>query len=78
MSNFNVNDLYIVLIEPSPTQQKFIVQQLEDAGTGDIKAFYTGGDALVAMQNDLPDLVISSMYFDDMTGIDLVTKMRED
>ncbi len=78
MSDFNINNLYIVLVEPSPTQQKFIIQQLEGAGTGVVKGFYTGEDALKSMHEDRPDLVISSMYFDDMTGIDLVTKMRED
>ncbi|MFT5519832.1 MAG: two-component system chemotaxis response regulator CheY [Enterobacterales bacterium] len=76
--SFNTTDLYILLIEPSSTQRKFIIQHLEEAGIGSIHGVISGEEALQSMHNDLPDLVISNMYFSDMTGIDLVTKMRED
>ncbi|PCJ48128.1 MAG: two-component system response regulator [Gammaproteobacteria bacterium] len=75
---FNISDLYILLIEPSTTQRKFIIQHLEEAGIGSITGVVSGEEALESMANDLPDLVVSTMYFSDMTGIELVTKMRED
>jgi two-component system chemotaxis response regulator CheY len=76
--SFNITDLYILLIEPSTTQRKFIIQYLEEAGIGSIHGVVSGEEALTSMHSDLPDLVISTMYFSDMTGIDLVTTMRED
>ena len=76
--SLNISDLYILLIEPSTTQRKYIIQHLEEAGIGSINGVVCGEDALKSMHEDLPDLVISNMYFSDMTGIDLVTKMRED
>ena len=75
--SFNISDLYILLIEPSTTQRKYIIQHLEEAGIGAITGVVSGQEALESMQKDLPDLVISTMYFSDMTGIELVTKMRE-
>jgi len=78
VSTLQLSDLYILLVEPSSTQQKYIIQHLQDAGTGTVVGMVTGGDALESMQKDPPDLVISSMYFSDMTGIDLVTRMREE
>ncbi|MCP3674465.1 MAG: response regulator [Gammaproteobacteria bacterium] len=77
MSTLQINDLYILLIEPSSTQRKYIIQHLQDAGIGTVIGVITGEEALESMNNDMPDLVISNMYFSDMTGIDLVTKMRE-
>lgn len=77
MSRLNISDLYILLIEPSTTQRKYIIQHLEDAGIGVVKGVVTGQEALESIKKDIPDLVISNMYFADMTGIDLVTKLRE-
>jgi len=77
VSTLTINDLYILLIEPSSTQRKYIIQHLQEAGIGVVNGVVTGEEALHSMQKDMPDLVISNMYFADMTGIDLVTKMRE-
>jgi two-component system chemotaxis response regulator CheY len=73
----NISDLYILLVEPSHMQSKFIIQHLEDAGVGSVKCVVTGKEALECIALDKPDLVISSMYFSDMTGIDLVSTIRE-
>ena len=72
----NISDLYILLVEPSTVQSKFIIQHLEEAGVGSINGVSTGQDALDSIAKDKPDLVISSMYFADMTGIDLVSAIR--
>ena len=73
----NISDLYILLVEPSNVQSKFIIQHLEEAGVGSITGVSSGHEALEMIAKDKPDLVISSMYFSDMTGIDLVTAIRE-
>ena len=74
----NISDLYILLVEPSNVQRKYIIQHLEQAGVGSITGVSSGTEALEVIAKDKPDLVISSMYFSDMTGIDIVTAIRED
>ncbi|MCP4412514.1 MAG: response regulator [Gammaproteobacteria bacterium] len=78
MATLELSDLYILLVEPSTSQRKYIIQHLQEAGVASINGVISGGEALQAMKKDPPDLVISSMYFSDMTGIDLVTAMRKD
>jgi len=75
--DINLDDLSIILIEPSSTQRKLIVNSLDDAGIHEIEALTSGEDALQRIKESYPDLVISSMYLPDMTGTDLVTSMRE-
>jgi len=78
VSTLTLSDLYILLVEPSSTQRKYIIQHLQDAGIATVHGVITGEEALLSMKKDPPDLVISSMYFSDMTGINLVTRMRQD
>jgi len=69
--------LYIVLVEPSRAQSKIVIQQFNELGIGQFRHFDTGTAALEAIFQDTPDLVISSLHLEDMTGQDLVLKMRE-
>ncbi len=78
MATLEFGDLYILLVEPSTTQRKYIMQQLQDAGVASINGLVSGDEAIQSIKKDPPDLVISSMYFPDMTGIDLVTAIRKD
>ena len=57
LSSLNISDLYILLIEPSNTQRKYIIHHLEDAGIGVIKGVVTGAEAIASMQKDLPDFL---------------------
>ncbi len=66
--------IYVVLVEPSTAQSKIVLQQFEDLGIGQ---FRTGAEALDAIFDNIPDLVISSLHLKDMTGRDLVLEMRE-
>ncbi|MET0069600.1 MAG: response regulator [Candidatus Thiodiazotropha sp.] len=74
----NITDLSVILVEPSLTQRKLIAQLLGGLGISDIEAYASAGDALRALPVSKPDLVISSLYLPDMTGTDLVYKMRND
>ncbi len=74
----NIKDLSVILVEPSLTQRKLISQQLGELGITQIKAFVEGGEALKALPEIKPDVVISSLYLPDMTGTDLVFEMRDD
>ena len=74
--NLQMTEMYIILVESSTMQSKLITQQLQQLGIDNIRIATNGQQALDIMCQELPDLVISSMYLTDMTGTDLVTSMR--
>lgn len=76
MAGKSLSELYVLLVEPSHSQAKFIYKELKKAGISHFDAAIDGASALAAMEQYQPDLVISSMYFPDMTGSDLVQTMR--
>jgi len=78
MEPLTISDLFVMLVEPSGIQSRIICQRLEEAGA--IKPLWkkNGAGALEAMPEAGPDLVISAMHLEDMTGAELVRTMRED
>ena len=72
-----LNSLFVLLIEPSSSQKKIVVQQLDELGISQYETVDTGQEALDIIDNEQPDLVISSMFLEDMTGKELVLEMRE-
>ncbi|MBY0575500.1 MAG: response regulator [Gallionellaceae bacterium] len=71
-----IRDLSVFVVEPSAAQSQFIAAQLKSAGVMLTKVFKDGTSALKAMHEHLPDVVVSSMHLPDMTGGDLVARMR--
>lgn len=78
MQEKSLSDLYVLMVEPSKAQAKFIHRELKAAGITRFDIAIDGKSALDAMSQFIPDLVISSMYMPDMTGSDLVHKIRAD
>ncbi len=74
----HLGDLSILLIEPSLTQRHIIQQQFDQLGLRYIETVTTGEAALKQMRLNRPDVVISSLYLPDMTGVELVFQMRDD
>jgi two-component system, chemotaxis family, chemotaxis protein CheY len=74
----SVHELSVFVVEPSSSQSSFIETLLKKAGILSTTVFNNGSDALKAMQQNRPDVVISSMHLSDMTGGELVGRMRED
>jgi two-component system chemotaxis response regulator CheY len=72
-----MTSIYVVLVEPSTAQSKIVLQQFEDLGINHFRHFCTGTEALDSIFVDIPDLVISSLHLEDMTGSDLLLEMRE-
>lgn len=72
-----LNSLFILLVEPSSLQKKIILQQFEDLGITQYETVDTGEEALAIIDSEQPDLVISAMFLEDMTGTELVLDMRE-
>lgn len=77
MSELIIDDLYILLIEPSSTQRKYISNYLTELGISSVDFAENAEEAFVAMAQVAPDLVISAMHLPDMTGTDLLLKMRD-
>jgi two-component system chemotaxis response regulator CheY len=69
--------IYVVLVEPSTSQSKIVLQQFEYLGISHFRHFRTGAEALDSIFEHIPDFVISSLHLQDMTGRDLVLEMRE-
>lgn len=76
MHSVNICDLAILLIEPSNTQLKVILQHLRNEGISNIEGVGSGNEALAGLQNYRPDLIISSFYLPDMTAIELVEQLK--
>ena len=72
-----IASITVVLVEPSTAQSKIVLQQFEDLGISQFRHFDTGTEALDSIFIDIPDLVISSLHLEDMTGRDLVLELRE-
>lgn len=78
MHNIDIEDLSILLVEPSSPQRKIIEAALLDGGVNNVDFAEGIGDAMDQLQYYQPDLVISSMYFDEGTGTDLILQIRND
>lgn len=75
--SLNIEDLTILLIEPSSTQSKILKQVMEEEGISKLDVRTTGASALEYLNGCQPDLVISAMYYEDMTAIQLLNEIRE-
>jgi two-component system, chemotaxis family, chemotaxis protein CheY len=73
-----IGDISVFLVEPSNVQAQFIQARLGELGVQRIRIYHEGATALAAMPEFPPDLVISSMYLKDMTGAQLIEKIRAD
>ena len=76
MENLSIADLNIILVEPSDTQRKIITQLLLKEKVKEIDPVSTVAEAKAALKAHGADVVVSAMYFEDGTGIDLLNHMR--
>ena len=78
MTNAQLDQLSVRLVEPSIAQARLITRQLEDTGIRFVHSSRSGMEALAALRDVPADLIISSLYLPDMTGTELVYAMRAD
>jgi two-component system chemotaxis response regulator CheY len=76
MSQLSLSDLVVAVVEPSPTQRHIIERALAANGIETILPCEHGAQALALLEHDPPDLVISTLYLPDMTGTDLIHRIR--
>lgn len=75
--HLSLGELRIILLEPSLAQNKLITSKLNQLGITDITSFEQGSQALASLLADnSPNLVLSALYLKDMTGIELLTQLR--
>lgn len=77
MTAVTLNEVNVVVVEPSSTQRRIICHALREQGVGSILEAENGAQAMQCLHRDSPDLVISSLYLPDMNGTDLVHGIRE-
>ncbi|MBI1422515.1 MAG: response regulator [Gammaproteobacteria bacterium] len=73
-----LDQLHVLLVEPSSTQQRIITNHLNGFGVMAIDRVTNGSQALSSLDPDAHDLIISAMHLQDMTGTELVQNMRMD
>jgi len=78
MQNKSLDELYVLMVEPSKSQAKYIHRELQGAGIAHFDIAIDGQSAIETMTQFMPDLVISAMHLPDMTATELVYKMRDD
>ena len=78
MEHIQISDLNILMVEPSDTQRKIISSLLIKENVGEIDAVSTVAEAKSALRAHGADVVVSAMYFEDGTGLDLLKQMKED
>lgn len=78
MPSIAMQDLHILLIEPSPTQQKIVLNHLHEAGVHQVDTAASGQEALDYLQQHETDLVISAMYLPDMDATHVLLRLRAD
>ena len=72
-----LNSLFVLLVEPSSSQRRIVLQQFEDLGIQQYETVDNGEEALIRIDTEQPDLVISALFLPDMTGRELVLEMRD-
>ena len=74
----SIEDLSVYLVEPSPTQFAVMSRVMQQLGVHRIRQCVSAADALAAMCETQPSVVISSFYLPDQSGTELIHAMRED
>ncbi|MBB1487894.1 response regulator [Oceanospirillum sediminis] len=77
MENLAVQDLSILLVEPSVTQRKIIINELREEGVLSVEGVGSAREAYSEMQRFQPDLLITAMYLPDATGPELVEILQK-
>ncbi len=76
MESLKIDDLSLLIVEPSHTQAKILCERLSALQLNKIEVVGNASSALRYMLDNQPDLVVSSMYLPDSTATKLVQTMR--
>lgn len=77
MESLAVQDLSILLVEPSTTQRKIIINELKEEGILNIQGVGSAREAYAFLKQSRPDLLITAMYLPDITAAELVELLQK-
>ncbi|KZN54108.1 response regulator [Pseudoalteromonas luteoviolacea] len=77
MNDLLSTDLTILLVEPSVTQRKIIAKELKDEGVQNIDFADSVSSAIDALNQNLPDLIICTLYLADGDALALLDHVHE-
>jgi two-component system, chemotaxis family, chemotaxis protein CheY len=75
-SHITIQDLSVLLVEPSDVQNKLIIRALNEAGIHKIENSPNVKQTLSILEDYTPDLIVSSMYLEDGTADELLQLIR--
>ncbi|WP_341502162.1 response regulator [Gallaecimonas sp. GXIMD4217] len=78
MHSLSPADLVILLVEPSATQRRIISNNLAEEAVHQVDCATGLADALARLAESRPDLVLSSLHFEDGSALELVRAMGRD
>lgn len=73
---YSLSSLNVYLLEPSHAQSRLIQRQLSELGVALVQEFSRPHQVLDRIEHEVPDVLICSMYMEEMSGRDLVLKLR--
>lgn len=76
MESLSINDLSLLIVEPSSTQARILCERLTALQLDKLEVVNNAASALRYMLDNQPDLVISSLYLPDCNATQLVQTMR--
>ncbi len=76
MVEVSLENLHVILVEPSTAQHRVIENYLQMLGVRHVQWARKGEDALASLTPQAPDLIISAMHLPDMTGTELLETIR--
>ncbi len=74
----SLEELGVLLVEPSAMQAKAMIAQMLKQGIAHVHTVGNAQEAMQAIRQESPSLVISALYLPDMSGIDLLHAIRND
>ena len=77
MDKLSISDLNIILVEPSDTQRKIISGMLTKANVKQIDSIANIAEAKKLIQLHGADLIVSAMYLEDGTAIELLKFVKD-
>ena len=76
MTHITPSDLSILLVEPSDTQRKIIINKLNKEGITQVSTANDIKETLAIIERHPPDLIASALYLDDGTALDLLKTIK--
>jgi two-component system chemotaxis response regulator CheY len=78
MHKLSISDLHILLVEPSDTQSKIIKALLIAEGVKTVDVVQNVVQALASIKLHGADIVVSTMYLSDGSGLDILKFIKDD